>query len=209
MDSLDTRKLALLKSRRFKEPAEWQIKRAAAFLSQRGWHENIAGEENFRKGAKAYATSAINRMGLFISGEPGTGKTRYLEAVTQRFEEMDQLVVIRLKDSANADRIDRFKNPDGFDLAMEKHVFIDDLGAELRGNNFGILYEPVMDFILAYLERGKGSLFTNTNRTPGAHRTLHGANRRPERASSSGQVQRERSKRMGKVIRKLDPRSYE
>ena len=144
-------------------PEEANLNRAAECLTKRGWIKDIAGEENFGRGVKAMAYAAVNHLGIFVTGEPGTGKTRYLEAVTEPLRLRRQLCIYRLKDPCDADRLNRFDYPDAYDEALTMDVFIDDLGAEARINHYGLVFEPVMDFIFAYMTRGNGRLFINSN----------------------------------------------
>ena len=140
------------------------VAQCAAELERRGWTRAIAGDARFEKAAKAWAYALANRMGLIVFGPNGTGKTRFVDAVTEDARRRGGLWRVSLKDAREAAFLNRFDYGEFHEgVLATRDVFVDDLGAETPVNHFGTKFEPALDFILQYVQRGKGRLYVTTN----------------------------------------------
>ena len=130
-------------------------------LEARGWHKDVAGDENFNSGVRAMALSEANNLGILVGGVPGIGKTKYLEAVTAH----RATKIFRLKDVIQAGWLNRYDYPEYFVEWLKQDIFIDDLGAETTVNHYGTIFEPAIDFIFSFQLRSKRRIFISTNLT--------------------------------------------
>ena len=153
----------------------------AEVLEKYGFKREIAGEVDFaaavnaleelaehyrlRNEAKANGELIVpRRRGIIAAGDYGVGKTCFMDAVSKMFRPYP-LYRIDLSQPAEVEKLDpRWMEYYACNL-FEKHVYLDDLGAELSGNDYGVRFEPVTQFISAYHVRSKGALFITTNLT--------------------------------------------
>jgi len=161
MEPCDEPLVGLLATKR--RPRAGLVEECAAKLEQRGWRRDIAGDENFEKGAKAWAYAIANDMGLIVLGPKGTGKTSFLTAVTLGHAHRNMLCTYDLKTQAGRELLKRCTGDECLADALRHHAMIDDLGAETKVNVYGVMVEPAFDFILTYVSCGKGKLYISTN----------------------------------------------
>ena len=103
-------------------------------------------------------------MGVIVLGPNGTGKTSFADTITRVQREGGKLWRVSMKDAREAAYLNRFEFGEYHEQVLrEKDVLIDDLGAECPVNHYGNKFEPALDFILQYLQRGKGRLYITTN----------------------------------------------
>ena len=150
----------------------------AESLEARGFKRSIAGEQDFAAAVHALEQMRANhdayneavkrgdlfrprRKGIIVSGEYGVGKTCYMDAVSDMFVYRPYRIDLSQPDEVG--KLDpKWMAYNACDL-FRQHVYLDDLGAELGGNDYGVRFELVTQFISAYFVRSKGALFITTN----------------------------------------------
>ena len=153
----------------------------AEALEKYGFKREIAGDEDFNAGVNALeslwehyrlldeakergALLVPRRKGIIAAGGYGVGKTCFMDAVSKMFRKYPLYRI----DLSLPDEVRKLSG-DWMEYyacnLYTKHVYLDDLGAELSGNDYGVRFEAVTQFISAYHVRSKGSLFITTNLT--------------------------------------------
>ena len=144
------------------EPTDEAVLSAGRHLECAGWLRGVAGECDFAAAARAFAKVVSNgRVGLFVWGGFGSGKTALLRALCARLRRPP--VWVSLGDPENAERLDARAWPYWNEVALGRCVVLDDLGAEATQNDFGVRRELAGEFIVRYHLRGRGRLFVTTN----------------------------------------------
>jgi len=126
------------------------------FLEKRGWKRAIAGNKDFEAAVRAIILTYETGKGLLVSGEYGVGKTALIKALVppDAFKVQLGISIEPLKKEWQEMWAE---NP------LEKSVFLDDLGAEPRVNEYGVKLELAADFITFWHDRhapGKRMLIT-------------------------------------------------
>ena len=163
LDAL-AREVAADVARPLREPDARYGTAAAQFLEKNGWTQSVAGREDFAAAVHAYAKAAANRrIGMFVWGAFGCGKTALVHAMT------DGLAIpptwINLGNPEDVERLDVRDWPNWNREALRYSVVLDDLGAEATVSDFGVRRELAGEFIVRYHLAGKGRLFVTTNLT--------------------------------------------
>jgi len=118
----------------------------AAALEKRGWLRSIAGDADFDAACTAIKVALDNDVGLIVSGAYGCGKSALCNIVFPWLAEHERFVL----DLAKASTMVKFE-PDWQDFysvnPLACDVLIDDLGAELPENDYGVRREKVGEFI--------------------------------------------------------------
>ena len=151
----------------------------AKTLEANGFKREIAGDEDFnaavnaleklaehyrlRDEAKARGALIVpRRKGIIVAGDYGVGKTCFMDAVSKMFPDYPLYRV----DLALSDEVRKLTRNWMEYYACDlyaKQVYLDDLGAELSGKDYGVRFEAVTEFIATYHVRSGGSLFITTN----------------------------------------------
>lgn len=148
-----------------RKPSSDLVTRCGNSLHNNGWRREIAGE-NFSLGANAFANMVENRIGIFVRGGLGVGKSTFFRAIAQCTLNGLPFRYLNLKDPLDATALDRFDHLDEFTALMNGHVILDDFGAEAPTTYYGTKIEPALDFALSYICRGKGTISIGTNLDP-------------------------------------------
>jgi len=153
------------------EPSPELVAKSGAYLERRGWTSGIAGEEDFAAASRALARSIAQRLGIFVFGRYGCGKTAFLNAIRPLFSPVH---FVPLNDPEYAELMDANIWPNWNDDAIRCNVMLDDLGAESAGTDYGIKRETAAEFIVRFhrhqmVQRAFGfksrRLFVTTNLT--------------------------------------------
>ena len=143
------------------------IRKIETYLESNGWTRDAAGAADFSAAVAAIKAADEGRLGLLVSGGCGVGKTALVKIVAPAFGHHR---FIDLSDREEAEKMsDEWQELWGENL-HEENVVLDDVGAELPANEFGIRLEPVAVFIAARHSRCLGRspfprLFVTTNLT--------------------------------------------
>ena len=132
----------------------------AAVLQSGGYLREIAGDD-FELIVEAAHLAEKENIGLLLSGNTGCGKTLAMSILSPK---SDRTRWVRCFDPVNVSWLETEK-PD--DLSRLRKYVLDDLGCEPTENRFGVIVEPVANFILRYdslSDTGKlPRLFITTN----------------------------------------------
>ena len=144
------------------EPTDEAVLSAGRHLERAGWLREVAGECDFAAAARASAKVIANkRVGMFVWGGFGSGKTALVRAFCSKFARPP--IWVSLGDQESAERLDARAWPYWNEVALGHCVVLDDLGAEATLNDFGVRRELAGEFIVRYHLRGAGRLFVTTN----------------------------------------------
>lgn len=158
------RELAAAPAPRPLDIGEDYLRRCGRTLHANGWFASVAGETDFAAGAKAVARmSLMKRKGLYVWGGFGCGKTSYLRAVAAMMRRHP--LWVDCGDPESADMLNVSEWPNWNRAALFRDVILDDLGAEMTRNDYGVRRETAGEFIVRYHLRGRGRLFVSTNLT--------------------------------------------
>ncbi len=152
-------------SRREVEPGRPLVGDIASALQRRGWRREIAGDD-FDAAAYAAAKAFVNGRGLLVGGAFGSGKTALVDALTKATVLGRTTLKVNLGDPEDAERLDSRIWPNWNAGALERNVFLDDLGSESIVSEYGSFREAAGDFIVRYHAKGRGLLFLTTNLGP-------------------------------------------
>ena len=162
VDFREAAKLVAEGTRSLREPDAKLVSLCGAILVKMGWNRETAGDEDFDAAKRAYAKAAVNdRIGLFVWGGFGCGKTSLLKAISSRSPRM--MLWIDLCNAESVDQLDVRQWPRWNGEAMKYDVVLDDLGAEATLSDYGIRRELAGEFIVRYHLAGRGRLFVTTN----------------------------------------------
>lgn len=146
-------------TRQWIEPTKCQLDLAAYKLESCGFRKSIAGSELFNRAAYTASSAWHNNLGIFVYGPPGTGKTLFLRSAFKPVRETSfTTYFVNLKKPGTEAMIDPRKSD--VDALCDMNVIIDDLGCENPSNEFGVRYEPAIEFIMYHWAR-------NEKRPPG------------------------------------------
>jgi hypothetical protein len=132
------------------EPSPELVAKSGAYLERRGWTREIAGEEDFAAASRALARCIAQRLGIFVFGRYGCGKTAFLNAIRPLFRPVH---FVPLNDPEFAELMDANIWPYWNDDAIRCNVMLDDLGAESAGTDYGIKRETAAEFIVRFHRR--------------------------------------------------------
>lgn len=151
------------------------ITKIGDYLEANGWTREIAGAADFDAACKAIKLADEERKGLIISGTFGVGKTKLAEIVARKFAYHWHrgFRMIRMGEPDEVEMLD----PDwGVRWCEDLHdevVLLDDVGAEVAVNDYGIITEPFATFVAArhnrymrYLTDGNIITFEDGARAP-------------------------------------------
>lgn len=113
----------------------------AEYFESHGFKREIAGAE-FDRALKALDLMANHRMGLFISGTFGIGKTLVATLIASRFSKSPKFINL-----ANPDINEWLLNRDLVTDSDTRTVILDDLGEEQPVMRDYIKREPAVDFL--------------------------------------------------------------
>ena len=118
-------------------------------LEVSGFKREIAGKQCFGKAVRALELMQQTRKGLFVYGTNGVGKTCFCRAVDKVFglgatfvRLLDPTQLPLITDEYFLDR-----------LFGGGAVILDDVGSEHQRNDYGVVCEPVSDFIGRWYEK--------------------------------------------------------
>jgi hypothetical protein len=132
------------------------------FLESRGWLRSVAGERDFSAASGALARILQSpRMGLFLFGSFGCGKTSLIKAMTAGSRR--KTVFLSMSSDEDLRCLDERCYPNFNQEVLELSVVLDDLGAEPAISDYGIKRELAGEFIVRFHERGQGRLHITTN----------------------------------------------
>ena len=139
------------------------------YLEANGWTREVAGEVDFTAAVAAIKAADEGRLGLLVSGCCGVGKTALVRIVAAAFGHHR---FIDLSDRADVEKLSDEWQELWSENLHEENVVLDDAGAELPANEFGVRLEPVAVFVAARHSRCRGRspfprLFVTTNLTAG------------------------------------------
>ena len=136
------------------------LERAARFLERGGWLRSVAGERDFREGARAFAACSLTeRKGIYVWGGFGCGKTAFVAAATR----LTRLPTVTIPLATESERLDKEEWPHFNSELLGMNVVLDDLGAEPPVCSYGVRRELAGEFITRYHMLGRGRLFITTN----------------------------------------------
>ena len=149
------------------KPSPELIKRWADALNANGFRQDMTDIDTFANCALAAAYSGKNNLGIFALGDVGRGKTQFLKALFAIQSKVckRRTVFYSMKNPEHQEYLNYSKNYEWVKGLLEKNVIIDDFGSEAPENNYGVKSEPILDFILWYIESGKGILSISSNLT--------------------------------------------
>lgn len=135
-----------------------------AWIEAHGWTRQVAGEADFNAALSAIETAIDHRLGLVISGEYGSGKTRLAEAFAASFGHYRK---IRCGIVEDLRMLTREWMEDNAENLFAGIVLLDDVGAEHPENVYGIKFEPILEFLTRWseLKRENAVLIITTNFT--------------------------------------------
>lgn len=131
------------------------ITKIGDYLEANGWKREIAGAADFDAACRAIKTADEERKGLIVSGTFGVGKTMLVEIIARRFAYHWHrgFRMIHMGDPEEVEMLD----PDWGDRWCEdlhdEVVLLDDVGAEVAKNEYGIITEPFATFVAARHKR--------------------------------------------------------
>ena len=155
------------------EPSPELVAKSGAYLERRGWTREIAGEEDFAAASLALARCILDglsgganppgeprldgdvsphlqparRLGIFVFGRYGCGKTAFLTAIRPLFRPVH---FVPLNDPEYAELMDDNIWPNWNEDALRCNVMLDDLGAESALTDYGIKRETAAEFIVRF-----------------------------------------------------------
>ena len=141
--------------------------RIRAYLERNGWTRETAGAADFDAAVGAVCAAVSAGLGIIASGPFGVGKTHLVRILAAGFGHHR---LIDLSEPSGTEMLtDRWQDLWGEDLNAE-NVVLDDLGAELPANEFGVRIERAADFLAARHRRFMSAetfprLFVTTNLT--------------------------------------------
>lgn len=127
------------------------INKIAAYLEANGWKREIAGDADYNAALKAIKLADEQRKGLLVSGTFGVGKTKLVDIISRAFADHWRrgYRMISLGKSGEVEKLsDEWQEAWCEDL-HDEIVFLDDVGAESATNEYGIITEPVAQFLTA------------------------------------------------------------
>ena len=116
------------------------------YLEKSGWTRAIAGEADFAAAVAAIKAADERRLGLLVSGGCGVGKTALVRAVARAFGHHR---FVNLADREDVEKLSDEWQELWSENLHEENVVLDDVGAELPENEFGVRIEPVAVFVAA------------------------------------------------------------
>lgn len=127
------------------------VRKIEEYLENHGWTRKVAGDEDFGAALKAIKLADEERKGLLVSGTFGVGKTKLIDIVARAFACHWRYAYrkISLGIPGEVDKLsEEWQEVWSEDLHNEI-VFLDDVGAEDKSNEYGIITEPVAEFLTA------------------------------------------------------------
>lgn len=135
-----------------------------AWLEAHGWTRRVAGGVDFSAALSAIETALDHRLGLIVSGEYGSGKTRLASAFAASFGYYRR---IRCGIAEDLRILTREWMDDHAENLYAGVVLLDDVGAEHPENVYGVKFEPILEFLTRWseLKRENAVLIITTNFT--------------------------------------------
>lgn len=145
------------------------VPKLEASLENYGFLRRIAGEADFRSAVAAVLTADRNGLGLLVSGTFGVGKSKLLAALYRMYRDDLHVdcVYFNLREGNDVRLLMQSLRQTGPCSVFNKHVFLDDMGAENNYGEYGHEIKPVALFLKTLYERGAElvnmRLFASTN----------------------------------------------
>ena len=158
----------IVSPRGVREPTESFLVSTRSYLDRMGWTRAVAGDGDFEAACLAWGRCMFSRLGLFVHGRYGCGKTS-LARLFHSVLKPSHFVSLGDPECATC-----LTDGEWTADALGCSVFLDDLGAESAVMDYGVKREAVAEFIVRYHAKrlkersGEGSprrLFITTNLT--------------------------------------------
>lgn len=127
------------------------LKKIESYLEKHGWTRKVAGNEDFDAACRAIKLADETRKGLLVSGTFGVGKTKLAQIIARAFAYHwhHAYRMISLGQPGEVDKLGNEWQEAWCEDLHDEVVFLDDVGAEDKSNEYGIITEPVAEFLTA------------------------------------------------------------